>query len=315
MAQKAKLIVDDFRDNIAGRLGGRAKAMVVTGSRKHALALYQAIRKYVEMRGFTDLRHARRVLRAARRTTALEFTEAQLNGFPERQLPDRFGYTKADDPQAAARNQDEYRLLVAADKYQTGFDQPLLCAMYVDKPLTGVAAVQTLSRLNRIHPLKSQDDVHILDFANEAERHPGAVRALVRDDDHRAERPEPALRQAAGGHGLRSCWPPRRWRRSCGCWPAAGRDGMPEAAERKLHAELHEYLKPALDRFGALETDDEREDFRGALQDSTSAPTASSPRSSTGATGPGAALPVRPGPAASGCPGGRRRRSTSATPT
>ena len=65
-------------------------------------------------------------------------------------IPDRFGYTKADDPNATARNQDEYRLLVAADKYQTGFDQPLLCAMYVDKVLTGVAAVQTLSRLNRI---------------------------------------------------------------------------------------------------------------------------------------------------------------------
>src|SRR6202012_5032565 len=80
-----------------------------------------------------------------------------------------FGYVKAEDPDATARNQDEYRLLVAAEKYQTGFDQPLLCAMYVDKPLTGVAAVQTLSRLNRIHPLKSQDDVHILDFANKAE--------------------------------------------------------------------------------------------------------------------------------------------------
>ena len=76
---------------------------------------------------------------------------------------------KADDPDAAARNQDEYRILVVADKYQTGFDQPLLCGMYVDKPLTGVAAVQTLSRLNRIHPLKSQDDVRILDFVNQAE--------------------------------------------------------------------------------------------------------------------------------------------------
>ena len=59
--------------------------------------------------------------------------------------------------------------MVVADKYQTGFDQPLLCGMYVDKPLTGVAAVQTLSRLNRIHPLKTQDDVRILDFVNTAE--------------------------------------------------------------------------------------------------------------------------------------------------
>lgn len=92
----------------------------------------------------------------------MKYTEAQLNGFPERQLPDRFAYTKADDPLAAARDQEEYRLLV-------GFDQPLLCGMYVDKPPTGVTAVQTLSRLNRIHPLKTQDDVRILDFVNDAE--------------------------------------------------------------------------------------------------------------------------------------------------
>src|SRR5215469_1605012 len=70
----------------------------------------------------------------------------------------------------AERGQDEYRILVVADKYQTGFDQPLLCGMYVDKQLAGVAAVQTLSRLNRIHPMKTQDDVRILDFANPAQR-------------------------------------------------------------------------------------------------------------------------------------------------
>ena len=84
-------------------------------------------------------------------------------------MPDRFGYVKADDPAAAERGQDEYRILVVADKYQTGFDQPLLCGMYVDKRLTGVAAAQTLSRLNRVHPLKTQDDVRILDFVNTAE--------------------------------------------------------------------------------------------------------------------------------------------------
>ena len=167
LAQKAKLIVDDFRDNIARRLGGRAKAMVVTSSRRHALGMYQAIRNYVELKGFTDC-GTLAAFSGQLTDDGLEFTEAQLNGFPEKQLPARFGYTKADDPQAAARDQDEYRLLVAAEKYQTGFDQPLLCAMYVDKPLTGVAAVQTLSRLNRAHPLKSQDDVHILDFVNEA---------------------------------------------------------------------------------------------------------------------------------------------------
>src|SRR6266498_5963249 len=99
----------------------------------------------------------------------IDYTEPKLNGFSEAALPAAFGYTKVDDPQAAARNQTEYRILVVAEKYQTGFDQPLLTAMYVDKPLTGVAAVQTLSRLNRIHRDKSQDDVFVLDFANDAE--------------------------------------------------------------------------------------------------------------------------------------------------
>jgi type I restriction enzyme, R subunit len=267
LEQKARLIVDDFRENIAGRLGGRAKAMVVTTSRQHALDLYQAIRNYVGLRGFTDC--GALVAFSGQLTddkTGLEFTEAQLNGFPEGRLPEQFGYAKADDPQAAARNQDEYRLLVAAEKYQTGFDQPLLCAMYVDKPLTGVTAVQTLSRLNRIHPLKSQEDVHILDFVNEA----ADIQAAFEDwfETTITEPSDPNLlytkQREVMEYGLLAASEMEAFIRILG---AAGPGRMPDAAERKLHAELHEYLKPALDRFGALETDDEREGFRGALLD------------------------------------------------
>ncbi|MFE1959241.1 type I restriction endonuclease subunit R [Streptomyces sp. NPDC059479] len=266
LEQKAKLIVDDFRENIAGRLGGRSKAMVVTGSRQHALDLYQAIRKYVTLCGFTDcgtlVAFSGRLKNEAAR---LEFTEAQLNGFPESRLPERFGYAKADDPQAVARDQDEYRLLVVAEKYQTGFDQPLLCGMYVDKPLTGVAAVQTLSRLNRIHPLKSQDDVHILDFVNEA----ADIKAAFEDwfETTIAEPSEPNLlytkQREVMEYGLLAASEMEAFIRVLS---QAEPSRMPEAAERKLHAELHEYLKPVLDRFVALETDDEREGFRSALQ-------------------------------------------------
>ena len=219
LAQKAKLIVEDFRDNMAGRLGGRAKAMVVTTGRQHAFDLYQAIRKWDDELpgcGFGVLVAFSGTLKDEH--TELEFTEAQLNGFSEGQLPDKFGYVKADDPQAAARNQDEYRILVVADKYQTGFDQPLLCAMYVDKPLTGVAAVQTLSRLNRIHPLKSQDDVRILDFVNSAERHPG----LRSSTGSRRPSPSRPTRTCCTPKNARSwttsCWWPRRWSRSSACW-------------------------------------------------------------------------------------------------
>ena len=164
--QRAKLIVDDFRDNVARRLGGRAKAMVVTRSRADALAMYQAMRTYADALGYGTLVAFSGSLEP---TPGVTVTEAQLNGFSEGQLPKMFDYTRADDPHAATSGKREYRLLVAAEKYQTGFDQPLLCAMYVDKPLTGVAAVQTLSRLNRIHPLKSQDDVRVLDFVNSAD--------------------------------------------------------------------------------------------------------------------------------------------------
>ena len=266
LEQKAKLIVDDFRENITGRLGGRAKAMIVTTSRQHALGLYQAIRNYVALRGFADCGTLVAFSGQLRDDAGLEFTEAQLNGFPESRLPDRLGYTKADDPQAIARNQDEYRLLVAAEKYQTGFDQPLLCAMYVDKPLTGVAAVQTLSRLNRIHPLKSQDDVHILDFVNQAAN----IQAAFEDwfETTITEPSDPNLlytkQREVMDYGLLAASEMEAFIRVLA---ATGPGRMPDAAERKLHAELHEYLKPALDRFDALETDDEREGFRGALQD------------------------------------------------
>ncbi|MBP5892001.1 type I restriction endonuclease subunit R [Streptomyces scabiei] len=266
LEQKAKLIVNDFRENIAGRLGGRAKAMVVTGSRQHALDLYQAIRNYVALCGFTDCGTLVAFSGQLKDEVAgLEFTEAQLNGFPESQLPDRFGYTKADDSQAVARDQDEYQLLVVAEKYQTGFDQPLVCGMYVDKPLTGVAAVQTLSRLNRIHAMKSQDDVHILDFVNEA----ADIQAAFEDwfETTITEPSDPNLlytkQREVMEYALLVASEMEAFIRVLA---QAGPGRMPEAAERKLHAELHEYLKPAIDRFVALDSEDEREGFRSALQ-------------------------------------------------
>jgi type I restriction enzyme R subunit len=265
LEQKAKLIVEDFRENLVGRLGGRAKAMVVTNGREHALHLYQAIRTYVSRCGYTDCGTLVAFSGQLKDDAENEYTEAKLNGFPESQLPDRFGYTKADDPQAAARDQDEYRLLVVAEKYQTGFDQPLLCGMYVDKPLTGVSAVQTLSRLNRTHPLKSQDDVHILDFVNEA----ADIQAAFEDwfETTITEPSDPNLlyakQHAVMDYGLLAASEMEAFIRVLG---SAGTERLTETAERKLHAELHEYLKPALDRFAALETEDEREGFRDALK-------------------------------------------------
>jgi type I restriction enzyme R subunit len=263
LKQKGKLIVEDFRDNLAGRMSGRAKAMVVTTGRQHALDLYQAIREWDQTLpgcGFGVLV----AFSGSLKVGDLEFTESQLNGFPEGQLPDKFGYVKADDPDAAARDQDECRILVVADKYQTGFDQPLLCGMYVDKPLTGVAAVQTLSRLNRTHPLKSQDDVRVLDFVNHAEDIQAAFEPWY--DVTITEPTDPNLlydrERKVMEFGLLVPTEMESFIRVLG---EASPGRMTPAAERNLHARLHYYLQPALDRFAALETDAEREDFRKAL--------------------------------------------------
>jgi type I restriction enzyme R subunit len=156
LAQKAEIIVEHFRHHTAKKVGGHAKAMVVTRSRLHAIRYKQAIDTYIQSKGYKDCR----ALVAFSGTVvdplapAVSYTEALMNGFGEAALPERF-------------DTDEYQVLVVAEKYQTGFDQPLLHTMYVDKKLEGIKAVQTLSRLNRIHPAK--DDTFVLDFANSAE--------------------------------------------------------------------------------------------------------------------------------------------------
>lgn len=153
LRQKAEIIIEHFRVNVAHKTGGKAKAMLVTGSRLHAVRYYFAFRDYIRQRGYTDLG----VLVAFSGTVeeeGLEYTEEQLNQIPEAELPERFAT-------------GEYQLLLVAEKYQTGFDQPLLHTMYVDKKLHGVKAVQTLSRINRMYPGKT--DTFVLDFVNTAE--------------------------------------------------------------------------------------------------------------------------------------------------
>jgi type I restriction enzyme R subunit len=160
LAQKAEIIVEHFRQKTASKIGGHAKAMVVTRSRLHAVRYKQAIDDYINKMGYDSGPQKIAVLVAFSGTVidpaepALSYTEALMNGFGEAQLPRRFA-------------SDDYQVLVVAEKYQTGFDQPLLHTMYVDKKLAGVKAVQTLSRLNRIHPAKT--DTFVLDFANKAQ--------------------------------------------------------------------------------------------------------------------------------------------------
>lgn len=150
--RKARIIVDHFIEHVRSECGGKAKAMVVARNRLHAVRYAVAIRKYLE-----ELGDPFKILTAFTDTvldpeTKEEFSEARMNGIPEASTEDYF-------------DTDDYRILIVANKFQTGFDQPKLKAMYVDRKLKGVMAVQTLSRLNRIYPGKQ--DVFVLDFEND----------------------------------------------------------------------------------------------------------------------------------------------------
>ena len=150
IGQKVEVIVEHFRRHVQNELGGRAKAMVVTQSREHALRYYFGVREYLQKQDYTDLK-ALVAFSGEVEVDGETWTEAAVNGFSETELPRRF-----DSP--------EYQVLIVAEKYQTGYDQPKLCAMYVDRKLAGLQAVQTLSRLNRTMPGK--DRTCVLDFQN-----------------------------------------------------------------------------------------------------------------------------------------------------
>ncbi len=150
--KKVEIMVEHFHGQVAGKIGGRAKAMIVTRSRLHAVRYRQAIDKYLKEKGYPY--RALVAFSGTVRDEGVDYTEAGMNGFAESKTAETF---KGPD----------YRFLVVANKFQTGFDQPLLAAMYVDKKLGGVNAVQTLSRLNWVHPDKS--GTIVLDFTNDAD--------------------------------------------------------------------------------------------------------------------------------------------------
>ena len=155
ISQRIEVIVEHFRTSVMTELGGMAKAMVITASRQGAVKYRQAFEDYITKKGYKDIR----ALVAFSGKVKLpdddktEYSEASMNGFSEEQLTKEF-------------DKDDYQVLLVANKYQTGFDQPKLCAMYVMKKLKGVTAVQTLSRLNRIFP-PFEKHTFVLDFVND----------------------------------------------------------------------------------------------------------------------------------------------------
>ncbi|MEA5526587.1 type I restriction endonuclease subunit R [Nodularia spumigena] len=156
IAQKVEIIIEHFRNHTRHKIGGKAKAMVVTRSREHAVKYKLAFDKYIQDKGYKDIKS----LVAFSGAITLDefpdetFTETNINGIKTSEIPEKFG-------------SDAYQVLLVANKFQTGFDQPLLHTMFVDKRLAGVQSVQTLSRLNRT--TTGKQDTFVLDFVNKPE--------------------------------------------------------------------------------------------------------------------------------------------------
>ena len=231
LAQKAEIVVEHFREKIASHVAGKAKAMVVCSSRPHAVRMWRQLTSYITDQGY-DLG----VLVAF--SDEIEgLTESKANGFSDTQTAEKF-------------DTDDYRIMVVAEKFQTGFDQPKLAAMYVDKTLTGLAAVQTLSRLNRIHPDKT--GTFVLDFVNDPDQ--------IRDS-------------FATYHGM-TVAPPTDPNLMFDTRQALDEFHVLDAGEIERavtlllgdgkHDQIHAALQPAVDRFFALEEEDQ-DAFRDAL--------------------------------------------------
>ena len=245
LAQKTEIIVEHFRSVTQHQIGGRAKAMLVTGSRLHAVRYYFEFKKYIKKMHYTDLG----VLVAFSGTVkdnGHDYTEAGLNRFFEGELPDKF-------------EGDEYQILLVAEKYQTGFDQPLLHTMYVDKKLSGVKAVQTLSRLNRT--CSGKTDTFVLDFVNSKEDILAAFQPyyerteiddvtdpnLVYDVKHTLDDYRIYTEQEIENFAKIFF----------------------KASVKQTDLDfgrLSPYLDPAVDRYNALKTDEERKEFKLALR-------------------------------------------------
>jgi type I restriction enzyme R subunit len=245
IAQKTEVMVEHFRQVTMTKIGGQAKAMVVTSSRSHVVKYKQEFDRYIKEKGYRDIK----ALVAFSGTVTDEykntFTEAEMNGFSEKELPEKF-------------NTEEYRLLLVAEKYQTGFDQPLLHTMYVDKALSGVKAVQTLSRLNRMHPGKV--DTFVLDFVNKEEDillsfQPYYQQTIL------TESTNPNLLYDLKGRleSAQIFWQ-SEVNNFCNVFFRSE-----NRHTKKDNAQLNAYIDPAVERYRGITAEEEQEDFKHTL--------------------------------------------------
>jgi type I restriction enzyme R subunit len=247
IGQVVQIIIEHFRLKVMHELGGRAKAMVVTASRLSAVKYKQAFDRYIRDKGYSGIR----ALVAFSGTVedpdrpGESFTEVAMNGgLPERELPERFAG-------------EEYRVLIVAEKYQTGFDQPLLQTMYVVKRLGGVQAVQTLSRLNRTAPGKTR--CFVLDFRNEEEDIFAAFRPYYEATPMGENADPQKLNELHHKLLLPAIFTPQDVTDFAAVWFKARRD--PSGQD---HRQMNMILDRCVARFGER-AEAEQEEFRGLL--------------------------------------------------
>jgi len=248
LAQKTEIVIEHFRQIVSKKIGGRAKAMFITSSRKLAKRYFEEFNRYIKEKGYeNDLK----ILVAFSGSVIDDnypdgVTEPQLTKHSEKELPKVF-------------NKNEYRILIVADKYQTGFDQPLLHTMYVDKKLSGVKAVQTLSRLNRTAPGK--EDTFILDFVNDIETifysfQPYYEKTVVSE--------EPNVNHL---YDLKFKLDEKQiyWQSEVDAFANI----YFKPSDNKIikdQSRLYSFIDPAVDRFKALSTEEEKDEFKKSLR-------------------------------------------------
>ncbi|MBS1703933.1 MAG: type I restriction endonuclease subunit R [Armatimonadetes bacterium] len=254
ISQKTEIMVEHFRSQVRHQLGGQAKAMVVAQSRLQAVRYMQAFVEYITKNGYTDIRPLVAFSGKVKDPdTNFEFTEPSMNidvvtGEPisEKRLPERF-------------KSPDYQVLLVANKYQTGFDQPLLLAMYVDKRLDDVQAVQTLSRLNR--KVRGKENPLVIDFVNKAEDIYAAFKPYY-DATSLQEESDPQMLERLK-HELDSAQ----------VYFQAEVDAFaaifykPSHLQRASdHPAMQAQIQPSVDRFKAIEKEEDRTAFRDKLR-------------------------------------------------
>jgi type I restriction enzyme R subunit len=244
LAQKTEIMVEHFRQCVMHKIGGKSKAMVVTASRSHVVRYKDEFDKYLKKQGYQDIKALVAFTAFTDRETGISYTESDINGFGERELPEKFETV-------------EYQLLIVADKYQTGFDQPLLHTMYVDKKLSGVKAVQTLSRLNRTCPGK--EDTFILDFANEEQEIVDAFQPYY-EQTILASTTDPNrlydLKNRLDGYQI-------IWSSEVDNFAKVFFEPQEKTSHRD-HSQLHALVDPAVERFKGL-SEEQQDEFKNTL--------------------------------------------------